>query len=94
VDDDALNSDAALAGLVEGAEDDALDRIVEIGVAIDDHRRIAAQFQHHLFLAGLGLELPTDRWRSGEAEQLEPVIFGEQVGTLAVRWQDREGAPG
>ena len=61
VDDDALDADAALAGLVEGAEDDPLDRVVEVGVAVDDHRGIAAELEHHLLLAGLGLEVPADR---------------------------------
>ena len=61
VDQDALDADAGLAGLVEGAEDDPLERVVEVGVLVDDHRRIAAELEHHLLLAGLGLEVPADR---------------------------------
>ena len=61
VDEDALDADAALAGLVEGAEDDPLDRVVEVGVPVDDHRRVAAELEHHLLLAGLGLQVPADR---------------------------------
>ena len=94
VDQDALDADAALAGLVEGAEDDPLERVVEVGVRVDDHRRIAAELEHHLLLAGLGLEVPADAGRAGEAQQLQPLVGGEQVGALAVRGQDREGALG
>ena len=74
VDEDALHADAALAGLVEGAEDDPLDRVVEVGVRVDDHRGVAAELEHDLLLAGLGLELPADAGRAGEAEQLEPLV--------------------
>ena len=94
MDEDALHADAALARLVEGAEDDPLDRVVEVGVLVDDHRRVAAQLEHHLLLAGLGLEVPADAGRAGEAEQLQPLVGGEQVGAVAVRGQDREGAFG
>ena len=94
VDEDALHADAALARLVEGAEDDALDRVVEVGVGVDDHRGVAAQLQHHLLLAGLGLQVPADAGRAGEAEQLQPLVGGEEVGAVALGGQDREGALG
>ena len=51
VDQDALHADAALPRLVEGAEDDALDRVALIGVGLHHHRRIAAQLEHHGLLA-------------------------------------------
>ena len=67
--EDALDADAALPGLVEGAEDDALDDRVETValVGFDDAGGIAAEFEHDLLLAGLGLEIPADRRRAGEA---------------------------
>ena len=51
--EDALHADAALARLVERAEHDPLERVVEVGVLVDDHRRVAAQLEHDLLLAGL-----------------------------------------
>ena len=52
VDQDALHPDAALAGLVEGAEHDALDGVGEVDASlVDDHRRVAAQLEHHLLLS-------------------------------------------
>jgi hypothetical protein len=50
VDQDALHADAGLARLVEGPEDDPVVRVVQIGVAVDDHRGVAAELQHHLLL--------------------------------------------
>src|SRR3546814_8038997 len=80
VDDDALDPDAGLPGLVKGAESNAFHGIVEIGIGIDDHRRVAAQLQHHLLLAGLGLQFPAHARRAGEAQELQPVVLGEEVG--------------
>jgi len=53
VDEDALHTDAALSGLVIGAEHDALDHGIEVeaGIVVDDAGGVAAEFQHHLLLA-------------------------------------------
>ena len=61
VDQDALHADAALPGLIEGAEHDSAGGIGEVGVAVDDHGGVAAELEHHLLAAGLCLERPTDR---------------------------------
>src|SRR3546814_17402514 len=42
VDDDPLHPDARLAGLIESAEDDPRARMVQVGVLVAAHRRIAA----------------------------------------------------
>src|SRR5690606_9700587 len=75
--DDALHADTALPRLVESAEKDAFNCIVEIGISIDNHCRIAAEFEYHLLLAATCLEIPANVGRSGEREQLEPVVDGE-----------------
>jgi len=54
VNHDALHADAALSGLIERAEDESLDRVVNVGIMIDDARRIAAEFEDDFFLAGIG----------------------------------------
>jgi hypothetical protein len=53
VDDDALDADAGLAGLIEGAEDDPLDGVVEIGVMIDDHAALPPSSSTTFFLPAL-----------------------------------------
>src|SRR5690606_33904894 len=58
MDNDALHTDTALPRLVEGAEDHALERVVQIRVSINDHCGIAAQFEYHLLLAATRLEVP------------------------------------
>ena len=51
---DTLDPDATLAGLIKSAEDDAFQCMVKVGILIDDHGGVAAQFQHQFFLAGPG----------------------------------------
>jgi hypothetical protein len=88
VDDDALDPDAALAGLVEGAEHDPRHGVVEVGVGIDDHGGVAAQLEHDLLLAGAGLEVPAHLRRAGEAQQLEAVVGGEEARPVAALADD------
>jgi hypothetical protein len=92
VDQDPLHPDAALSRLVEGAEDDPLGSVREVGVAVHDHGGVAAQLEHHLLVAGLGLELPADRGRAREGEQLQALVGREAIRLLARHRQDREGA--
>ena len=68
MDDDALHPDTALPRLVESAENDTLQRIIEIGIRINDHRGITAELEHHFFLAAARLEIPADIGRSSERE--------------------------
>ena len=91
VNDDPLDADAALPALIEGAEDDPFQRIIQIGIPVDDHRCIPAEFEHHLLFARLGLERPADGRRAGEAEQFQPLVFGKHIGAVAMGWQNREG---
>ena len=68
--EDPLHADAALAGLVEGADDKSISRERQVRALIDDARRVAPQLQHHLFPARSRLECPSDVGRAGKAEQL------------------------
>ena len=78
VDEDPLDADAALAGLVERAEDDPVRRVLEVGVLVDDAGGVAAELEHDLLLARPGLERPAHLGRAGEGEQLEPRVGGER----------------
>src|SRR5690606_8392895 len=49
---DALHGDAALARLVEGSGDEAPDGVLQVRVFVDDAGGVAAELEHHLFLAG------------------------------------------
>ena len=64
---DALDADAHLPGVGERAVHEALDRPVEVGGLVDDRPGIAAELEDDLLLAGLGLHLPADARRAGEA---------------------------
>ncbi len=92
--DDALNADAALARLIKGAKDDPLDGILDVGILVDDHCGIAAKLQHHLLLAGSGLEVPADARGPREGEELQPIVPREEIGAVPARGEDRKGALG
>ena len=55
---------------------------------------VSTELEHHLLLAGAGLQIPADGGRAGEAQQLEALVGGEQLGAGAAARQDREGALG
>src|SRR4029078_13150465 len=59
VDADALHADAALARLVERAEHDPFERVVEVGVLVDHHRGVAAPLAHEPLFARPWLAAPT-----------------------------------
>ena len=88
MDDDPLHADAGLSRLVEGTKDNPFDGVIQVGVGVHDHSRVAPQFQHDLFLAGLGFQVPADAGRAGEGQQFQSVVGGEQVGAVAGRRQD------
>jgi hypothetical protein len=88
----ALHADATLARLVEGAECDALHCIGQIRARVNNARRVAAQFQHHFLFARASLKSPAHNRRTGEAQEFQAIVGGEQIGAIAVAWQDRERA--
>src|SRR3546814_4459355 len=64
----------------------------DLGVLVDDDGGVAAEFEHDLFLARLGLRFPADAGRSGEGEQFQPLrseerrVGKECVSTCRSRW--------
>ena len=91
-DEDALDRDADLPGVGEGADLDAVDREVEIGVAVDDDPGVAAELEHDLLHAGTPLHFPADVGRAGEGEELEARILDQSVAHLAVHRHDADSA--
>ena len=53
VDDDALHADADLARVGEAAGDDALRRELQVGVLVDDRRRVVAELESDHLHAGV-----------------------------------------
>ncbi len=92
---DALHADAALAGLVEGSEYQAVDDEVEaiFLVLVDDAGGVATQFQNHFLAPGSGLEIPADL-TAGERQQLESLVLDKRRGAVAGDGQDGECSPG
>jgi hypothetical protein len=80
--------------LIKCAKDHALDNEVQAValIGIDDARRVAAEFQHHLLLASARFQVPAHGRRAGERQQLEAFVGGEQIRAVAMRGQDRERA--
>ena len=68
---------------IERAEDHPFERVIQISILVDDHRGIAAEFEYDLLLARLGLQIPAHAGRAGKAQQLQPLVGGEQVGPVA-----------
>ena len=63
---DALHRDAGLPGVHRAAPDDALGRVLGVGVGGDDDRRVAAQLERDALHPGAVLQRPADRRAAGE----------------------------
>ena len=50
---DALHRNAGLAGVGEASGHATVGGISQVGVAMNDHARIAAEFEHNFFLPGM-----------------------------------------
>jgi hypothetical protein len=101
VDQDAGGCRALLARVVEGRADDGGDRVVEVGVAVDDHAVLAAHLDDgalELLLAGDDVargadDLQADRPRAGERDRRHAWVAHQRGAGLAVALQqpDRLG---
>ena len=78
--------------MVKCAKDYALQGMVEIGILIDDHRRIAAQLQNDRLLACLCFQSPANAGRASKGEQFQPLILSEQIRSVTASRQDRKSA--
>ena len=81
--DNAQDADAALSRSIEGTKYQTLNRVIQIGVLIDDARRVAAQFKHDFLFAVSRFEIPANAGRTGEAEKFQTVVGREQIGSIA-----------
>ena len=95
MDQDVLHADAALAGLVIGAEHQPLDDVVDVRarIGVDDAGGVAAQLQGDLLAPGLRLQVPADH-PAGEAEQGDALVLHQQRGVVVAAGHDRERARG
>ena len=85
VDKDALNTDAGLSGVTEGRVRGAVGGIVEIGpIAVNDQRRIAAEFKQNALAAGVRLQLPAHLCGAGEADELDAIFFFREPGSVGI----------
>ena len=82
MDEDALHRHADLARVIVAAFDDRLDDAVEIGAAVDDHRRGAAMLQRAARARGeLAAQIPADARRADEAQEGDARVGREALGT-------------
>src|SRR4249919_3928281 len=89
---DPLHADAALPGLVVGAEDQAFDHVIErrARIGIDDAGRIATQFERDLLAASTRPEVPADQ-AAREAQQGDAFVLDQGRGVVRGADDYREG---
>ena len=79
VDVDALHRDAGLARVAVAAGDDLRGRELEVGVGLDDHRRVVAELEPDLLARRAALDAPADLGRAGERDHRDVVVVDERV---------------
>ena len=88
----ALHRDAGLACVAEAAEDDPLQRVVDVCVLVHDHGGVAAELERHALASGARLQPPADRRAARECEQLDPVVLDERARVVGRARHDGEAA--
>ena len=66
LDEDALDRDAALAGVREGVDLRFVGRRLPVAVGVDDQRRVGAQLEVDLLVGDAAADAPADLGRAGE----------------------------
>ena len=87
---------ALLPGVAEGALQDADDRLVEVGIVVDDDRVLAPHLGDHPLdvvlprrrLGGPAIDRQPDLARAGEGDQVDPGIFHQRLPDVAEAGQD------
>src|SRR5690606_20916927 len=74
---DALHADATLARLVEGADEQTSESVLEICRFVDDTSGVAAELEHDLLFTGFGLQIPADGRGPREAQQFQSLIVDQ-----------------
>jgi hypothetical protein len=88
LDQNALHGNAGLSGVGKASCNAAVGGVCEIGIAVNDDARIAAQFENDFFLPRVVLDGPTDSGAAGETDELDALI-GDQQSGIFVREQKR-----
>jgi hypothetical protein len=94
LDQNALHGNAGLAGVAEASGDAALGGVGEVGVAVDDDGRVAAEFENDFLFSGAALDVPADGDAAGEADELDAVVGDEQAGVFVGEREHVEAAIG
>ena len=97
LDEDPRAADAALAGVHEDAHRRHEDGLVQVGVVVDQHRRLAAEFQHDLLEVARRRphDLLADLGRPGEGDLLDVGMRGDgRTRGVAVAGQQVDDAVG
>src|SRR2546425_3757667 len=96
---DALDRDAGLARIDVAADRAAVGRVVQVGVGLDNHAGVPAEFEHHAFLASLVFQHPAHRgaakqgWRSEEhTSELQSLAYLVCRLLLEKKKTERRGA--
>ncbi len=86
--EDALHGNAGLASVAEASGDAAIGGIGEIGVIVDDHGGVAAEFKNNFLFSGAAFDVPPDGNAAGEADQLNAVIGDEKACVFIRKRED------
>jgi len=90
VDQHALHRDAVLPGIGEATDGDLPHGVVDVGILVDDGRRIAAQLQTDALAPGHALEVPADLGATGKGEKLDALVADELLRPRAGADHDTE----
>ena len=80
--ENALHGDAGLARIAEAAGDASVRGIGEVGVAVDDDRRVAPEFENNFLLPCTTLDVPSNRNAAGKADQFDSVVGDKETGVF------------
>ena len=96
MDEDALDRDTYLPSIGEAADHAARERVIEVGILVDDHGGISTQLQNRALAVRQFLQFPTDRIGAGEGEDRQTRFDRQQCADRLRRLgrQDRERAAG
>ena len=92
LDENALNRNAGLTGISETSGDAAVGGVGEVGVAVNDDRRVAAEFEDDFLFSCATLDVPTNGNAAGETDELDAVVGDEQSGVFIGKRKDVEAA--
>ena len=93
-DKDPLDGDAGLASVGEASGDAAAGDVVEVGVAVNYYCGVATEFEDNFLFSGAALDVPSDGYASGEADEFDAVVGDEKAGVVVRERENVETAIG